>query len=115
MHTAPLQRGVSLGETTSAGDLDGFEAFFQRAEPVLRGAFVALYGAHTGRDAAAEALVKAWQDWPRVRAMDNPLGYLFRVGQSRSRRLRRPAPLFPAAAPAELPWIEPALPGALAS
>jgi len=95
-------------------DRDGFDEFFRFAEPVLRGAFVALYGADVGRDAAAEALAKAWQDWERVRPMENRMGYLFRVGQSRSRKLRRALPSFPPAVPSpDLPWVEPRLPEAL--
>jgi DNA-directed RNA polymerase specialized sigma24 family protein len=48
--------------------------------------------------------------------MDRPLGYLFRVGQTKTRRLgiRRGA-VFPAPDPVTLPWVEPRLAGALAA
>ena len=65
---------------------EGFEVFVRETEPrLLRG-----LAGHVPRDAvddaAAEAYAHAWEHWARVKAMDNPLGYLFRVGQSRSRR-----------------------------
>ena len=91
----------------------GFREFVVGVEPRLRTALVAAYGHDRGREAAAEALAYAWEHWKDVRAMDNPAGYLFRVGQSRTRRLRHGAPLFQMSSP-ELPWVEPALPGLLA-
>jgi DNA-directed RNA polymerase specialized sigma24 family protein len=92
-----------------------FEAFVENAEPVLRRALVAAYGFEDGRDAAAEALGYAWEHWPRIRVMPNAIGYLFRVGQSRSRRyLRRRPVLFDTSAWPEHRF-EPGLPGALAA
>jgi DNA-directed RNA polymerase specialized sigma24 family protein len=93
---------------------DEFAEFFASVEPGLRRALVARYGAERGREATAEALAYAWEHWPRVQAMDRPVGYLYRVGQSRTRRLRlsrRDA--FAPADPVELPWVEPGLPSAL--
>jgi DNA-directed RNA polymerase specialized sigma24 family protein len=46
--------------------------------------------------------------------MDNPVGYLFRVGQSKSRRYRRRRVLLPAVVDADLPDVDPRLPVALA-
>jgi DNA-directed RNA polymerase specialized sigma24 family protein len=51
----------------------------------LQRAFVAAYGAERGQEATAEALGYAWEHWRRVSTMENPMGYLFRVGQSRTR------------------------------
>jgi len=34
----------------------------------------------------AEALAYAWENWDRLSSMKNPVGYLYRVGQSRARR-----------------------------
>jgi hypothetical protein len=62
-----------------------FSQFVTEVEPRLRRALVALRGAEAGRDATAEALAWAWEHWPEVEAMANPAGYLYRVGQSRSR------------------------------
>jgi RNA polymerase sigma factor (sigma-70 family) len=68
---------------------EGFEEFFERTEPRLRHAFTALYGRDVAADASAEALSWALEHWGRVQAMEYPVGYLYRVGQSRTRRLRR--------------------------
>jgi DNA-directed RNA polymerase specialized sigma24 family protein len=89
-----------------------FEEFVAEAEPRLRRALIARYGAERGREAAAEALGWAWVHWGRVQAMANPVGYLYRVGQSRTRRRR--LALVPAPASAEMPWIEPGLERAVA-
>ena len=62
----------------------------------------------------AEASLYAWEHSDRVRMMDNPAGYLWRVGQSRSRARRRPV-VFPPAGQGGMPEVEPKLPEALAS
>ncbi len=49
--------------------------------------------------------------------MENPAGYLYRVGQNwgrRKLRVRRPRLSFPTVAPST-PWVEPGLPAALAA
>jgi RNA polymerase sigma factor (sigma-70 family) len=95
---------------------EDFPSFFTDAEPRLRRAFASLYGRDRGADATAEALAYAWENWERIRTMERPLGYLFRVGQTRTRRLRiRRRDTFPEPDPASSPWIEPGLPRALAS
>lgn len=80
-------------------DEETFYDFVRVAEAKLSFALAAAYGPDIGSEATAEALAYAWENWKRVRAMDNPLGYLFRVGQSKARRYwwRRPpiAPLPP--------------------
>jgi DNA-directed RNA polymerase specialized sigma24 family protein len=91
-----------------------FDRFFAQAEPRLQAAFAAAYGVDHGREAAAEALSWAWEHWERVQGMERPLGYLFRVGQSRTRRIRRPAPRLPEVPTEQFPDIEPGLPKALA-
>src|SRR5690242_1361193 len=84
--------------TTDAAARAEFRSFFDGAEPRLRSAFVAAYDAERGREATAEALAYAWENWERVRVMENAVGYLYRVGQSRTRprRRRRPEPAAPA-------------------
>ena len=66
---------------------EGFEEFFTSHEARLRAALVASLGPDRGREAAAAAMVYAWQHWARVRRMSSPLGYLFTVGRSRTRRM----------------------------
>jgi RNA polymerase sigma factor (sigma-70 family) len=92
---------------------DSFEAFVREVEPRLRRALVASYGLEAGRDAAAEALAYAWEHWERLQTVTNLPGYLYRVGQSRSRR-RKPAALFDTSGWSEH-HFEPGLPAALAA
>lgn len=93
-----------------------FEAFVRVAERRLSFAFAAAYGPELGREATAEAVAYAWEHWERLSVMSNPVGYLYRVGQSRVRRHRRSRPVFaPEVSNAREPWIEPGLPVALAS
>jgi RNA polymerase sigma factor (sigma-70 family) len=66
-----------------------FEDFARAVEPGLRRALVGYYGFDLGAEATAEALAWAWATWPRCAEVANPVAYLFRVGQSRSRRFRR--------------------------
>lgn len=90
-----------------------FSAFFTDAEPRLRRALVAAYGVERGREATAEALAYGWEHWERVSEMENPVGYLYRVGQSRTRQ-RLDAALFPSRSSTSTRWVEPELPRALA-
>ncbi len=88
-----------------------FETFVVEAEPRLRRALVAAYGLERGREAAAEALAYGWEHWDRVRTLRNPIGYLYRVGQSRSRG--RKQRLILERSSADDPWVEPGLAAAL--
>ena len=91
-----------------------FDAFVAEVQPRLARAFAAYYGRDRGQEALGEALAYAWEHFAELRAMDNPAGFLFRVGQSRSRRRRRPAPArFPSTDRFDLPDVEPGLPTAL--
>lgn len=89
-----------------------FTAFVVEYEPRLRRALVAAYGGSRGREATAEALAFAWEHWGRLSDVHNVPGYLFRVGQTRTRRKRMVPPGF--AAPVEdEPVFEPGLAPAL--
>ena len=88
-----------------------FEEFVATVGRQVRAGLVAANGAQVGADAAAEAMAYAWEHWERVRAMDNPAGYLYRVGQTAARRDRRhehPDRLFPEPEPHDVE-IEPGL------
>lgn len=63
-----------------------FASFFEQAEPRLRTALSGAFGTEIGRDAAADALAWAWQHRERLDDLDNPIGYLYRVGRSRALR-----------------------------
>lgn len=96
--------------------VDEFTAFVIEHESRLREALIAACGGEIGRDAAAEALVYGWDHWDRVGAMENPVGYLYRVGISRARKaLSRRRPLFDPVEPTRIPDVEPRLPDALAA
>lgn len=92
-----------------------FTVFFHDVEPRLSFALAAAYGVEVGREATADAMAHAWEHFADVREMANPAGYLYRVGQSSSRRYRRRSPLFPPVVPTHMPDVEPGLPDALNS
>jgi len=94
---------------------DSFTRFATRVAPRLNQALISVAG-DAGRDAASESLLYGWEHWERVRRMDNPAGYLYRVGLNRARRSQRykRRVVFPEPSGGELPWVEPELPGALA-
>lgn len=91
-----------------------FAAFAGEVTPRLKAALVAAVGVERAADAAGEALAYAWEHWEQVGTMENPAGYLYRVGLSRGRRWRRLPPVFPPPPDGEMPWVEPGLPRALA-
>lgn len=76
----------------------GFTAFFAEAEPRLRRALVARLGVERGREATAEALAWAFEHWSEVEPMANAVGYLYRVGVSRTRERKAIEPERAAAA-----------------
>lgn len=91
-----------------------FTSFVLEAEPRIRRALSAAFGSEVGREATAEALAYGWEHWDRVRQMTNPVGYLFRVGRNRGRRMRprRPAVHRSPGGSGEV-WYEPGLAAAL--
>ena len=90
-----------------------FTRFVKEVEPRLSYAFYAAYGPEVGADVAADSLAYAWENWTRVRALENPAGYLYRVGQSKARWYHRPRVCFPKPVHSVIPDVEPKLPGAL--
>lgn len=93
-----------------------FTEFVGDIGPKLRQSLIAALGPETGREAAADALAWAWEHWAKLQAMDNPGGYLYRLGRNRANSSLRRRPVFP---PHEREiqddyWVEPGLPAALA-
>ncbi len=84
MNTATAKRRTRLdnGEVRS----EEFTGFVRRIEPRLRHSLIATYGRERGREATAEALAWAWEHWSRVEGAKSPVAFLYRVGQSRTRR-----------------------------
>jgi DNA-directed RNA polymerase specialized sigma24 family protein len=109
--TGRLNAGRTDGDHASAWA--DFEAFVKDVEPRLSRALAAAYGFEDGRDATAEALAYAFEHWGRLQHIANLPGYLFRVGQSRSRRRRQPV-VFAVPDSTDNPF-EPGLPAALGS
>jgi RNA polymerase sigma factor (sigma-70 family) len=94
-----------------------FEGFARAVEPRLRRALVAGFGAVAGREAAADALAWAWQNWDRVVRLESPVGYLYRVGRTLALRSEaRDVPVAEAAPAIALPQdsFEPRLAPAIA-
>lgn len=88
-------------------DEEGFEVFVLDVRPRLWRAFAASRGTDGADEAVAEALAYACEHREALRDMENPAGYLYRVGQSRTRERRRP--VLPAPESIGLPDIEPRL------
>jgi len=92
-----------------------FVRFVEETEPRLRRALSAAFGSELGREATSEALAYGWQHWDRVEGMDNPAGYLYRVGRDRARRMQRQDPVVDRVPlGGGDPWVEPGLTAALA-
>ena len=66
-----------------------FEDFARLEGLRLRRALVGRYGLQLGTDLHADVMARAWEDWSRIGAMENPVGYLWRVAESDSRRYQR--------------------------
>ncbi len=92
---------------------EAFTSFFADVEPRLRHALVASRGPEAGREAAADALAYAWEHWDRISKMNNPAGYLYRVGCSAAKRYRGHSVGLPELNDTDQPWVEPGLDGAL--
>lgn len=90
-----------------------FDEFVRVEGRRLQLSLVAAHGLAIGSDAAQAALVYCWENWSRVEVMDNPCGYLFRVGQNAARREYRPKADPLVAEPATPADFEPGLVGAL--
>jgi RNA polymerase sigma factor (sigma-70 family) len=83
--------------------------FLAEAKVRLARAFIAALGADRGEEALAEAMAYAWANRDALAAMANPMGYLYRVGQSRTRAKKPREGVFPAPARVGMPEIEPEL------
>jgi DNA-directed RNA polymerase specialized sigma24 family protein len=94
-------------------EVQEFEAFVSEVEPRLRSALVASYGLDRGREATAAALGWAWEHRGGLTKLENKTAFLFRVGQSSTRRRKEPV-IFARPEDTE-PWVEPGLAPALAA
>lgn len=109
---------VSLHAETARAE---FHEFYVGArDRVGRALALTLHDTDLAADAVDEAMVRAYQRWSKVRRLDNPAGWAYRVGLNHARsRLRRVARKLthggqsPSAA-VDGPSIEPAIVAALA-
>ncbi len=80
-----VQPTVRLG----SGRAD-FAAFYEQHHPrVARALAVTLGDAELATEATDEAMVRAYQRWKQVSSLDNPGGWVYRVGLNWSRSVLR--------------------------
>jgi DNA-directed RNA polymerase specialized sigma24 family protein len=109
-----MWKSFRRGMVAQVSRADTFTAFVASHEVRLRQSLMAACGGEIGSDAAAEALEYAWANWERVRDMENPVGYLFKVGRSQARKeFGRRRPVLDPVDTARIPEVEPKLPKAL--
>jgi len=97
-----------------------FEAFYEtHVDRVHRALAITLGDPHLAREATDEAMVRAYAHWSRVARLDNPGGWVCRVGLNWAtswwRKVRRERPLAPGEGDAAVPPPDPAGAAALAA
>jgi DNA-directed RNA polymerase specialized sigma24 family protein len=92
--------------------VESFTEFVEQVEPRLRIALVARFGPERGREATAEGLAYAWENWDSMEQIEFPVAYLCKEGRSRT-RLPRKLPATAVTSHHDALLLEPALPTAL--
>jgi RNA polymerase sigma factor (sigma-70 family) len=70
--------------------VETFEDFFHaNYERLLRAMYLATGDRHEAEDLAQDAMARVLERWERVREMEDPVGYVFRVALNRRRSLLR--------------------------
>ncbi len=112
---------VEAIDLTPAFEPPTFDEFYREHRTALiRAMAVTLHDLDAATEAVDEALARACQHWGRVRVLQSPAGWVYRValnlGRSRLRRLGRRLPgwALPAATAPEPPFADPAIEQALA-
>ena len=90
-----------------------YDEFVRQHQRVLLQSVAPIAGPDAANDAVANALIHAWENWDRVAAMENPMGYLYTIARRDAMRRPRSA-LLPQPSDHELPRFEPRLLPALA-
>lgn len=75
----------AMENTGNHGRPDGFDALIDEIRARLLPALVSKWGIEVGSDLCSDVEEYAWEHQRKVIAMENPLGYLYRVAQSKSR------------------------------
>lgn len=104
MESTAARRRVAVPEPVEADPAgagpdpdDGFEAFYPAyVDRVHRALTLSLGDDDLAREATDEAMLRAYARWGRVRRLDNPAGWVYRVGLNWAtswwRKLRRERP-----------------------
>ena len=71
------------------GRANDFDTLIDEIRVRLLPALVSRWGVEVGSDLCSDVEEYAWQHHRKLVAMDNPLGYLYRVAQSQARRYAR--------------------------
>ena len=74
-----------MENTRNHGHPGDFEALINEIRSRLLPALVSKWGIEVGSDLCSDVEEYAWTNQRKVIAMENPLGYLYRVAQSKSR------------------------------
>jgi DNA-directed RNA polymerase specialized sigma24 family protein len=111
--TVPAEPPAPLASTSFTPST--YDSFVAEHRPRLLQVLVARFGIEVGADATADAMAYSFEHWDRIEPMTNPLGYLFRVGQTSARKQFRWSRSFalPEPEPSRLPDVEPGLARAL--
>lgn len=83
--------------TQSVPDAGTFEAFYRdKRDHVARSLVLSVGNRELGIEATDEAFTRAYQHWEKVRAYENPTGWVYRVGinwaRTKMRRSKREIP-----------------------
>lgn len=90
---------IAVEPTETVRAILPFEEFYREQRgPIGRALALTLRDATLASEAVDEAMARAYQRWNRVQALDNPGGWVYRVGLNWSRsilrRTLRPAPMW---------------------
>lgn len=88
---------ITIESTDTVQAILPFEEFYRDQRATIgRALAITLGDTHLASEAVDEAMARAYQRWSRVQALDNPGGWVYRVGlnwsRSMLRRASRPAP-----------------------
>jgi RNA polymerase sigma factor (sigma-70 family) len=84
-----MQTAVSEGPVTPT---PAFEEFFEiEQKRLLRAMYVLTGNTEEAEEIAQDSFLALWERWGRVRAMEDPVGYLYRTAMNRHRSRRRRA------------------------
>jgi DNA-directed RNA polymerase specialized sigma24 family protein len=74
-----------MEKKTPQNSVDGFDSLIDEIRSRLLPVLVAKWGIEVGSDLCSDVEEYAWENRVKVAGMENPLGYLYRVAQSKSR------------------------------